>query len=395
MSDTVRMRIRGLMPEKLIERARALGVGFQAVEPLGDRGMIVAVSARDAEKLSGLCRRFSIPCEVLSRRGRSALAAWLSGRWTLLIGLIVMLAACWLFLGRIWRVDIAFIGDAAARGDRAQIADALRGLGIAPGISRDIDARRLSEELMARCDGLSHALARVEGVRLFIEVAPESAAPEVYALDAARDLYADRNGIVVSVNVESGVPCVRPGDVVRRGQLLIRGEERISKEATRGIAALGEVVIRAWFEGAAEGETAVAQTEYTGRTSSASTLVTPWLEIPISEGARYEHQASRVDVLPIGGLYLPARIERVTRYETRTRQVEADRAALTDRLEALALADARAKLSAEGPKAFEIVRCWTRAETAGKALRVSAVLEITTNTAVTIEQLQLLESAGN
>lgn len=387
MSDNVRMRIRGLMPERLIERAGEMGVRFKAILPREDHQIIVSVTARDAERLSGLCRRFSIPCEVLSRRGRSALTAWFLKRWTLAVGLLAMLAVCWLFLGHIWRIDIAFTGAAAALGDAGRIAEALHEIGIHPGAPRHIDTRLLSQELLARCDGLSYAGARVEGVRLLIEAAPESETPEVYALDAARDLYADRTGIVVSVNVESGVACVRPGDAVRRGQRLILGEEKAANGETRGIAALGEVIVRTWFEGEARGALIADRTEYTGQSASASTLVTPWLEIPITEGETFAHQAEATDILPIGGLYLPVRLERVTRRETRIDRVQVDRTVMQRRLAALALADARARLSAQGPGEYEIVRAWTREKTEGNALRVSAVLEITTNTAVPIDTI--------
>ena len=387
MSDIVRMRIRGLMPERLIERANALGVHFKAISPRKDHQIIVSVNARDAETLSGLCRRYSIPCKVLSRRGRSALTAWFLRRWTLAVGLLTMLGVCWLFLGHIWRIDIAFTGDAAALGDAGRIAAALHEIGIHPGAPRHIDARLISQELMARCDGLSYAGARVEGVRLVIEAAPESETPEVYALEAARDLYADRTGIVVSVNVESGVACVHPGDAVRRGQPLILGEERVSRDETRRIAALGEVIVRTWFEGEARGALIADRTEFTGRSASASTLVTPWLDIPVTEGEIFAHQAESTDRLPIGGMYLPVRLERVTRRETRIDKVRVDEATLQRRLAALALADARARLSAQGPREYEIARAWTRKKTEGNTLRVSAVLEITTNTAVPIDSI--------
>lgn len=389
MSDTVRMRIRGLMPEKLIERAREMDVRFQAIEPRGDHEIVVGVAARDAEKLSDLCRRFSIPCEVLSRRGRSALGIWLKNRWTLLVGLAVMLAACRVFFGHIWQIDVAFIGDSAALGDPEAVYAALDAIGVRPGIPRDLDARLLSEELLARCEGLSNALSRVEGVRLRIELAPEAAKPEVYALNRPRDLYADRTGIVVSVNVEAGLACVRPGDTVRRGQLLIRGEEKRSKEETRPIAALGQVVIRSWFEGQAEGSLTEERTEYTGRVAAASTLITPWLDIPITGGSDFAQQAETVDALPIGGLYLPVSVRRVTRRETRTRRVSVDPSALGGRLCALAMAEARARLCAEGPEQYEITRCWTRVSPASdRTLSARAVCEITTNTAVTIETLR-------
>ena len=383
------MRIRGLMPEKLIERAREMGVRFIAIEPGSDHEITVEVRAPDAKKLSALCERFSIPCEVLSRRGKSALAAALRRRWTLLIGILVMLVTCWALLGRVWRVDVRFIGDSAALGDPDAVAAALREMGIHPGMARDIDPRMLSEELISRCEGLSYAGARLQGVYLSIEAAPEAASPEVYDVRVPRDLYADRCGIVVSVNVESGQPCVKPGDTVRRGQLLIRGEEKRTKEETRGIAALGEVILRTWFEGSALGSTSVERWEDTGRVSTAATLKTPWLDVPITGGASYDHQAEQVDNLPIGGLYAPVGIERVTRRERRMRREAADREALVKSLSALAVADARARLFTAGITKYEIARCWTRVNAISEgALKVSAVLEITTNTAVTAEALR-------
>ena len=389
MRHEVRMRIRGLMPEKLIERARETGVRFMSIEPGSHHEITVEVGAADAEKLSALCARFSIPCEVLSRRGKSALAAALRRRWTLLIGILVMLAACWALLGRVWRVDVRFIGDSAARGDPAAVAEALREMGVHAGMARDIDPRILSEALLSRCEGLSYAGARLQGVRLSIEAAPETASPEVYDVRVPRDLYADRCGIVVSVNVESGQPCVKPGDTVRRGQLLIRGEEKRTKEETRGIAALGEVIVRAWFEGSARGDMSVERWEDTGRVSTAATLKTPWLNVPITEGMCYAHQSEQVDNLPIGGLYIPVGIERVTRRERRVRREAAHRDALIKSLSALAVADARARLFAAGIAKYEIARCWTRVNAISEdALEVSAVLEITTNTAVTAEALR-------
>ncbi len=383
------MRIRGLMPEKLIERARELGVRFLSIEPGSDHEIAVEVSAPDAEKLSALCARFSIPCEVLSRRGKSALAAALRRRWTLLIGIIVMLVACQALLGRVWRVDVRFIGDSAARGDPAAVASALREMGVHPGMARNVDPKRLSEELLSRCEGISYAGARLTGVRLSIEAAPEAASPEVYDVSVPRDLYAYLSGIVVSVNVEAGQPCVKPGDTVRRGQLVIRGEEKRTKEENRGIAALGEVTVRAWFEGSATGCAAFERWEDTGLSSTAATLRSPWLDVPVTEGARYEHQTEQVDMLPIGGLYVPVHIERVTRRERRARREAADRDALINALTALAVADARGRLSAEGIASYEIARCWTRVnEISPDALKVSAVLEITTNTAVTAEALR-------
>lgn len=385
--DAVAIRARCALPELLIERALHSGIRFSAVAPRGRHALDVTLNARDAARFLALCERFSIPAEVRARRGGSAAAQWLKGRWTVLVGLLLGIAACWLFLGRLWVIDIRFTGDAAARGDPAALRSALDGMGVAPGVSRRLDTAALSDALTAGGD-YSYVGARVEGVRLFIEAAPEIEAPEVYDVEAPRSLYADRSGIVASVNVESGEACVKPGDAVHRGQLLIRGEEKVSREETRPIAALGQVMLRAWFEGSAEGRTTRERPVETGRRSASAALVTPWFEIPITEGEAFPRQVAQIEDLPIGGLYAPARLRRVIAKEIEIRREAVDPALLEARLAALALADARYRLSSEGPREYEIVRAWTRCERrGGDGLRASAVLEILTDAAAASPQL--------
>ena len=384
MKGDVRLRVESWMPEKLLQRALEQGICLKQVERPDDHTLIVETGERDARRLLGLCRRFSIPARVLSRRGGSALGRWLRRRWTLLPGLALAAALCAFALSRVWRIDIRFTGDAAARGSEAYIASLIGDMGLRPGMGRDIDAAALSEELQARAKGYSFIAARLEGGRLLVEAAPEVPAPEVYRVEDARDLYASRAGIVVSVNVEAGEACVQPGDTVKRGQLLIRGEERSGREATRPIAALGEVVIRTWFEGRAEGSLRAAQLRYTGRESTAQWLSTPWLDIPIVPGEEYAHQAVETASIPVGGLYVPVCVVRQTRRELRSVVERGDRELLSTRLTALSMADARAALWAEGPREYGVVRSWIRYTQAdGDALKASAVLEITMNAAET------------
>lgn len=388
MKGEVRVQMRVLRPEKLLERAMDMGIVFSRVATRDDHTLTVEVSDRDARRLLRLCRRFSIPARVLSHRGGSAFRRWLRRRWTLPVGLAAGLALCWLCLGRVWFIDIRFTGDAADRGDATALRTLLAEKGVAPGASRRIDTHRLADELLSECDGMSYIGVNLQGVRLSVEAVPELEAPELYDVNEPRNLYAGLGGIVLSVNAEAGEPCVKPGDTVRRGQLLIRGAERATREGDRPIGALGEVVIRAWFEGHAEGRLRQAQTQYTGRQSVSSTLVTPWFRFPVVAGERFERQSEEISDLPLGGLYIPVKLERVAARETRMVVERGDRELLSSRLVALAIADARTALTQRGPERYKLARSWIRyTQREDDILRANVVCEIYTNTAVPWEAL--------
>ena len=387
MKSAVTLLIDTAMPERLIERAMDAGIAFHGVKLSGDHALLVVVPARDARRLIALCERYSIAARVVSRRGLCAFIHALHSRRTLIVGIAAFLALCWFFTGRVWRIDIVIPED-AQDGDRERIVEILSDMGIEPGIPRTIDTGRLSDELMARCEGYGHIGAKLEGVRLVVEAVPEVSAPPLYDEGSPRDLYALAGGVVVSVNVEAGIACVKAGDTVRRGQLLIRGEEKLSDEATRGIAARGSVMIRAWFEGASEGAMSVAQLRYTGRVSQAASLSTPWAAVPIVDGERFSSQSTDREIIPIGGLFVPLCIERVTARETQAVYETGDKALLSARLTALSMADARAALTREAGRPFEITESWIRfSQPESNILRAEAVCEITMDAAATREEI--------
>ena len=382
MKRDVRLRVRASLPERLLSLAAEKGIALTEVRRPAEGLLVMDLGPREARRFLALCERCGLSADVERVGGTGKLTAWLRRRATLAAGILAFALLTPFALSRLWRVDIAFTGTSASLGNRAEVAAALEALGVRPGGSAGIDAARLSSELAARLPGYSYVGAKVRGVRLLVEAVPEARRPELYALDAPRDLVADRDGIVVSVNALAGEPCVKPGDAVRRGQLLIRGEERARADATRPIAALGQVVVRAWIEGTAALPLRQTAALPTGRASASGRLALFGWSVPLSEGESYARQRVRVRRLPIVGLFLPVEIVREERQEVREEAVKADEGRLKARLAALALADARTGLPG-GSEGWTPERQWLEYDIDGEGrMTARAVLEITTDTAV-------------
>lgn len=382
MRDDVTVRASCLMPERLMERALSQGARFATVRHIDAHTLVVCCDAASAEILMRLCSRFSIPASVLSRSGVSALAHFVKRRMTLFAGLMVCFILCWLFLGRVWIVDMAFTGESAAAANMAQLRDAVEDAELYPGMLRSLDTDAISKDLQAVAGDFSFIVARLQGVRLLIEAVPELPAPSLYDVEAARDLVSDRNGIVVSATARSGELCVKPGDVVRRGQLLIRGEELAGKDVTRSIAALGEVIVRTWYDGEATLPLKRVDTRFTGKSSVSVRLRLFGWEWPIHEEEGFETQREDVEYLAVGGLFLPLTIERRTYRELRSQAVNTDEGQLRAAIAPLAFADAAMDVADGQVEGSEILRTWIDFETDGIHMRGHAVYEIAADAAV-------------
>lgn len=386
MNGDVRLRVEGLMLERLIQRAVSEGAHFRSIRRDDPRAIILDADPESAKILIALCERFSLPCRILSRRGRDAMLRRLKRRGTLLAGALTFVAILSLFFSRIWLIDVALTGDRSS--DVRALEDALVSLNITPGMAKSaIDPSALEDALAAASPDFSFVGVEIQGVRLLVEASPAVPAPPLYELTSGRDLVARCDGVVESVSVLSGVACVKPGDTVVRGQTLIRGDERVTKEINRSIAALGTVVARTWYEGTASASLTYPEQIRTGRSSQSSELRLMNFVWRLSEGENYLSQDSEEEFLPIGGLFLPLQIRRTTLYETHTRTLEADTDALKRQLALLAFSEAGLKLAQSQPEGMEIADRWIEYTRDAGVLTARAVYEMQTDIAVSRDVL--------
>lgn len=386
MNRDVWLRVEGSLLERLLQRALKQGAHFARVRRTGRRTIVVASDARSAEVLTALCRRYGLDCRVLRRGGWTALKDVLRARWTLAPGLLLCVVCCVLALSRIWLVDVRFTGPCAALGNRSEILACLDAAGVRPGMSAArLETELLQKQLMAGAENYSFIGVRRQGIRLLVEASPEVPAPEIYALDRARDLVAARDGIIESITVHAGEACVARGDTVRAGQILIRGEEARSQEETAPVRALGEVMARCWVEGSAEGKLTHVESRRTGRSAVNCSLRLMGLRLALSGAPPFSSQEAQAEILPVVGLFLPLEIERTTCFETAEVRTDMDARQLEAQLEALARSDALRKLP-DGAQ-YKIANSWTDVQQDENRLRLRAVYEIYADIAVTRDAL--------
>lgn len=385
MTDRVRLRLTGRMTERLIERARAQGAAFERIERQDARSLRLETSTAGARIVCALAEEYGLSAEVLSRSGWRAALVKIRTRWTLAVSAVLAAACVFLFTARVWLIDVRPLGESLPPDEEARVLETVNELGAyVSAKSGDIDAVFISNALLSRFDKLSYAGVKKRGVTLTVEYRLAHETPAVYDASDARSLYALRDAVVLSVEPLAGKACVEPGDTVRAGQTLIRGEERVSLEEMQRIRAAGAVIGRVWLTDAESAPLAENVVRRTGRTQSASALrLFRWaLELKRAEG--FSSQEEETQLLPVGGLYLPLMIERHIYYETESRRVEADKTAIEKTLTETALARARSLLP-EGAKERAF---WTETTAADGEMRVEAVVEAEMNIAVDAETLR-------
>ena len=377
--------VKSLMPEKFLNAAAAEGARIFRVRKENDRQIFITTDGAGAEKIRALAEKARLEWRIDDVRGISAVYLALKKRPTLPAAFIVMTACLFVFLTRIWVIEMTSV-----TGDIPDSAGGcLENSGIAPGMrAKDIDTAHLALDISA-AKGVARASVAKKGAVLEIEIVPEDAGPELFDADSARDLVAACDGVISAVEVKNGTAIVNAGDTVRRGQILIYGQERAGGDAMNPIGALGRVEARIWAEGNAGENLLRTEKEYTGNFSRGLSVSILGKEIEIFGHENFQNCDIIVEEIPIGGLFVPLRIRRVTAWEYVPISVQADIRDVQASLAGRAIAGAEANMARMGMENTEIIDKWIDFSMIDSyTLHARAVIEFAADIAVTRQYLE-------
>lgn len=343
------IHIRCRMPEKFLERAREEQIGIMHAQCAGEDGLQLRVRGADAVRLEELAGRYSLRIVSARAAGPDPLRA-LCRAWPFAAGFCMCWALISALCSRVWLLDVR----CPQGGEPADIRAAVQQVGVQPGAEFPQEDA-LACTLEGLCPGYAHISVRRDGVALLIEAYRETQEPEVYDGAAARDLVARCDAVVEQITVLAGRAAVQSGDVVRRGQVLILGEEKETDETTRGVSALGEVTGRIWAYAEAKSTVLEEKKTFTGEERVRAKLRLFGWSIPLRGAEDFDLQEEEEQRVAVGGVFLPLHIERTLLREYALVSQPADEEALRAALEARATAEAMAKL----PENAQIIDKWT------------------------------------
>ncbi len=297
----VRVRVEGLSLEKLITRAAAQGVPLSNVRRQDARTLHCTLRSGDLARLRATAERVgwrvAVEHESLLRRSQGLL----SRRVMLGLGVAVFLAGVWMANACVWFVRIEGAGESVG-----EVRTVLAEHAVRPGRWRAaLDLQGVQRALERRLPRVAWVDVRLRGVTVVVECVPARVAvPPTYGGEPC-DIVAARDGVITRLTVQAGIAKVKIGQAVRRGQVLVQGEERTADGAMRPVAARAQAFSRTWYTGSAR----IPATENigtpTGNALERTVLCTPWMQwsdVPAPDYAQRDIDIRRQE---IGGVFLP------------------------------------------------------------------------------------------
>ncbi|MBQ3031375.1 MAG: sporulation protein YqfD, partial [Anaerotignum sp.] len=255
-------------------------------------------------------------------------------------GLLCFAAGLYLLSSFIWTVEV----EGNERLEAETLLSACKEMGLRPGAwKRGIDTEAVTNGLLINFSDISWVSVGIKGTDATIRLAEtiEQAAP--IDRDSPCDIVAAQDGVIVQITAERGTPKVQPGDVVKKGDILISSELLIGLEGEEQhreyTAAEGAVIARTWKKLTEEMPLQVQETVYSGVEKENSSIVFSEKELDIihPDGAgKWEKTVLEEKPLALGDFTLPVRLKKEVwkEYEIleKTRTTEEIKAILEENL---------------------------------------------------------------
>ncbi|MCM1126768.1 MAG: sporulation protein YqfD [Lachnospiraceae bacterium] len=220
------IKVQGFSPERFMNLCSNHHLFLWNIVNHGDY-YTMNISLKNFYRLKGLTRKTGTRVVITGRYGLPFLSVRMWRRRIFIAGLLGSLAF-WIWMsGFIWAVEIE--GNYFVTTDVFE--DFLDENGIRTGVKKgQIDIETLEESIREKFSIVTWTSARIDGTRLLIRIKENDLVRMVETEDEQKeassegmDLAAEKDGVIVSMVTRSGVPLVKAGDAVKRGDILVEG----------------------------------------------------------------------------------------------------------------------------------------------------------------------------
>ncbi len=298
------IQVEGPGLERFLNRALAAGARLWNVRRKSRSCMTLEISAKDF-----LCRmpkaRREARCRIriLERHGAPFVIARF--RWRKLLVAGCLLFACGIFAAstRLWRVEV----QGCYRVPEAVVYRALEQAGIEVGMS---SAKIVNADVAKAVSAFDQRIAwtgvRTVGVTLHVEVVEAEPIPQLPDESVPTDVIAQKDGLIEKVTAYSGKANVAPGDAVRAGDVLIRGDiTREDAEKPLLVHAEGEVLAKVWYEASIVLPPTAQQLMPSGKTEPYRALYVARIPVFVSQAPYVHYTVERSSEAKAPGMVLP------------------------------------------------------------------------------------------
>ena len=247
LNGYVIIKVKGFSVERFINMASYRGIYIWDMNTY-EGFVYLKVSLKGLNLLKECAIKTGCCFEIIEKKGFPFLWIKYKNRKILIFGILIFIIFIYILSSFVWEINI--YGN--ERVAEQQILDIIKNRGVTPGkLKFGIDTEQLSRDIIENIRDISWTSISIKGTDLIINIAETIEKPDTRS-DTYCDIISEKDGIVLSVIVSSGIPVVKANDVVHKGDLLVSGEILLKDDGyefgREYISSEAQVLAKIWYE---------------------------------------------------------------------------------------------------------------------------------------------------
>ncbi len=216
----VRAEAKGNQLEGFINGCHRRNIRLLHLKRIDENHLEFSLARRAFRRLREPAFRSGTRIRILKKSGLFMAIRPFKRRWGLLIGLVLFMWLVYYGSCFVWRVEVKGCKTISS----TQITEDLKEYGLSVGCSRKIDVNKMENLYLIGNDKIAWISINIRGTTAYVEVREQGVPPKMLDASIPTNIYAQRDGIIRSVNAYGGTPCVTEGQPVLAGDLLVTGD---------------------------------------------------------------------------------------------------------------------------------------------------------------------------
>jgi len=256
----ITLEVSAPVPEKFLNLLWSKGVKIKNVNRIDITTISLEIGYGEYKEVENAAKKCKGKIRIVNREGLIFLIIRVKKKISLIIGSLVFLGGLYVLSTHIWAIEITTKQNVAPFEIRKELTE----LGIKPGLSKnDINVYTLEKKIEDINSNILWIRARIEGSTLKVVIEEKVTPPIINKDTISKDCIAKMDGEIKRIYIKSGTTNLVSGNMVKEGDVLIKGVE--GKEGGEYlVTAKGTVVANTFYEKEMEVKISGSKLEKTG-----------------------------------------------------------------------------------------------------------------------------------
>ena len=240
----INIKVEGYFVEKFINKCINEHIFFWNIKREKSAIAYMNVGVKDFKKLCKISKETKCKVKVLEKKGIPFFLHRYRKRKILLTLIILISLILFIASKFIWKIKIEGLNNI----NENEIISILEEKGLKVGkLKAEINTQQLINEIRLEREDIAWVGIQIQGTNATIKIVETDSKPEIINEEDYCNIVATKDAQIVKISAQNGIPVVKEGDIVAKGDILIAGWIDGKYTGTRYVHAEGEIKAKVWY----------------------------------------------------------------------------------------------------------------------------------------------------